>query len=169
MDMAILVGVESAYSPSAPYAESARGVQAASEPASNTGLPKWDDTVEVAGGYARLRMRQEEANALAMEIRGGKVSSVELRKLYPPYPPEQERRMAYLDQIPGLQRQIEALRYPATPMEVASGEVERLVHDLSKNSRWQLAHLGASGAISTQRGILEGVARQESIESRRAA
>jgi len=112
--------------------------------------------------YARLRARLDEVNALAHTIRREGLHG-ELRKLYPPYPPGQEASLDELERLPGLRKQIEALRYPAAPQaEAASGRgattAEFIAGDIGEASRRQLARLDWHQAISMNRQILEGLA-----------
>jgi len=113
-------------------------------------------------GYARLRARLDEVNALAHAIRREDLHG-ELRKLYPPYPPGQEVSLDALDWLPGLRKQIEALRSPAAPQaEAASGRdattAERIAGNIGEASRRQLAGLDWRQAISMNRQLLEGLA-----------
>lgn len=112
--------------------------------------------------YARLRSRQDDVNALALAIRQGS-GLAEMRKLYPPYPPGQEERLRELEQLPGLRRQIEALRYPV-PLQgeedvAESRQIDALAGALSLTGRQLLMGLPGRDAISTKRDILEGLAR----------
>lgn len=126
--------------------------------------PRLGDVAPSGADYARLRLRQDEVNALAWTIRGGG-RQVEIRKLYPPYPPELEARMAYLDRLTGLRRQIESIRYPQAPMTADAARVhaDGLARELGRAGRDLLTGLGGSHAISTNRGILEGLARDETV------
>jgi hypothetical protein len=109
-------------------------------------------------------MRQDEVNALAWTIRGGG-GQLETRKLYPPYPPELEARMAYLDRLTGLRKQIESIRYPVAPMtpDAASDHADVLARELGRAGRDLLTGLGGSLAISTNRVVLEGLAWDETV------
>lgn len=111
------------------------------------------------GAYGQLRARQDDMNELAQAIRG-EGASVEIRKLFPPYPPDQEARMAYLDQISGLRRQIEALMAPSVPGGAGLDEqANAMARDISQDSKSLLAALSSQQSISSNRPLLEVVAQ----------
>lgn len=115
-------------------------------------------------GYGQLRVRQEYMNDLALQVRR-EGPPLEIRKLFPPYPPEQEARMVYLDQISGMRRHIETLMSlmgsgdgpGLSPDEFAN----ELAYELSHDSRNLLADLPQQQAISTNRPLLEVVAQND--------
>jgi hypothetical protein len=122
----------------------------------------------LAGGdYGQLRARQDGMNELAQAIRS-KGGSVDLRKLFPPYPPEQKDRMAYLDKISGLRRQIEALMFTAVQggePDVALNDLANAsAKDLSQDSKKLLAALDSKQSISSNRPLLEVVAQIEPVQ-----
>lgn len=128
--------------------------------------PTPDGGGALSGDYGRLRVRQDGLNELALALRGeGK--GVEIRKLFPPYPPEQEARMAYLDRISGLRRQIEALLTQAERDGTADGGWQEpavvLAEDVSRQSRQMLASQPARQSISSNRLLLEEVARMDPV------
>ena len=123
-------------------------------------------TALVGGSYGQLRARQDDLNELAQAIRQ-EGSPVEVRKLFPPYPPEQEARMVYLDQISGMRKQIEALMFPVGQPEPGVGvdaQANALAKDLSQDSRRLLAGLPSQQAISTNRPLLEVVAQIDPVQ-----
>jgi hypothetical protein len=91
-----------------------------------------------------------------------------MHKLFPPYPPEQEARMAYLDQITGLRRQIEALVYPMgvgdEPDPAQDTQANELAGDISRDSQRLLAALSSKQAVSHRRALLEAVARMDPVQ-----
>ncbi len=120
-----------------------------------------------ARDYGQLRSRQDELNSLAQDLRqNGR--SVDIRKLFPPYPPEQEARMAYLDQVSGLRRQIEALMYPAPSTSDLTGrsqdQISELAQGISQDSRAMLAALSSKQSISSNRPLLEVVAQIDPVQ-----
>lgn len=129
--------------------------------------PSSEGSTLAGGGYGRLRARQDDLNDLAQAIREGG-AKVEMRKLFPPYPPEQEDRMAYLDQISGLRRQIEALMVPAAqgggPGEGPDRRADALARDISQDSKRLLAALSSQQSISSNRPLLEGVAQIDPVQ-----
>jgi hypothetical protein len=120
-------------------------------------------TLALGEDYASLRSRHDDANSLARAIREGS-GPADVRKLYPPYPPGQEERLRELAYLPGLRKQIEALRYPLLPQgqdEAAmSLHADALAGELGVAGRKLLAGLPGHDAISTKRDILEGLARE---------
>lgn len=124
------------------------------------------DSTSLGGrGYAALQARQDAMNELAVALRqeGGEVG---IRKLFPPYPPEQAERMAYLDGISGLRRQIEAM-LPKGVTPAQSGDVDRetaeLAEQFSQIGRRLLSDLPGNQALSSNRPLLEGVAQSDPL------
>lgn len=121
----------------------------------------------LSGGYGQLRARQDDLNEMALAIRR-EGAKVEIRKLFPPYPPDQEARMDYLDQVSGLRKQIEALMGPAGQngaLGVASNAAANdSAADLSQESRRLLAALTSQQAISVNRPLLEGLAQMDPVQ-----
>lgn len=153
----------------APMGESAapvRGAERLSGAAPRIHESRPGATALVGGGYAQLRARQDDMNELARTVRQGS-SPVEVRKLFPPYPPEQEARMAYLDQISGMRKQIEALMFvmgqPGGKGET-DAQANALAKDISQNSRQLLAGLPSQQAISMNRPLLEVVAQIDPVQ-----
>lgn len=117
----------------------------------------------VNSGYAALQSRQDSLNDLAKSIREQHVQSLP-HKMFPPYPPEQEQRMALIDDMGGVRRQIESLT--ATVADRAAGrtgmlqgmEAERLVNALSRQAQDYFSNSISSGSISLSRAVLETVA-----------
>jgi len=115
------------------------------------------------GGYAALQSRQDGLNDLAKSIREQNAESLP-HKMFPPYPPEQEQRMALIDGMGGMRRQIESLT--ATVADRAAGmtgvlqgmEAERLVNALSRQAQDYFSNSISSGSISLNRAVLETVA-----------
>lgn len=147
--------------PAARLAEHARG-------ASQTVRGPTSEGSGLAGGsYGQLRARQDDLNELAQAIRR-EGDRVEMHKLFPPYPPEQEDRMAYLDQISGLRRQIEALMFPAAqaaePALKQNDQANDLAGDISRDSQRMLAALTSKQAISGNRPLLEAVAQMDPVQ-----
>ncbi|HNQ05265.1 MAG TPA: hypothetical protein PKH69_11720 [Thiobacillaceae bacterium] len=126
-----------------------------------------EGTSLAGGGYGQLRARQDDLNELAQAIRR-EGARVEMHKLFPPYPPEQEDRMAYLDQISGLRRQIEALMFPAAQAgesgQKQATQANDLASDISRNSQKMLAALNSKQAISGNRPLLEAVAQMDPVQ-----
>jgi hypothetical protein len=170
MDTSLLVhpGVLHAYTaqaggatvPSVRLAEQANGARVVQGPSP-------EGSTLAGGGYGQLRARQDGLNELAQGIRR-EGSSVDIRKLFPPYPPEQEDRMAYLDQISGLRRQIEALMFPAVQggeSDVAQNDQANVfAKDISQDSQRLLAALTSKQSISSNRPLLEVVAQIEPVQ-----
>ncbi|MEW6677845.1 MAG: hypothetical protein AB1421_07975 [Pseudomonadota bacterium] len=124
------------------------------------------DSASLGGGrYAALQTRQDALNELALALRQeGREAGI--RKLYPPYPPEQAERMAYLDDISGLRRQIESMLPPdgvPTPSTEMDREAATQAEQFSRIGRRLLADLPGSQAISSNRPLLEGVAQSDPI------
>lgn len=139
-------------------------------PASGVGavqLPTPGGSTLSGGGYGQLRARQDDLNELAQAIRR-EGASVEMRKLFPPYPPDQEARMAYLDQISGLRRQIEALMFPAAQIgetgSTQDAKANVLAEDISQDSQKLLAALTSKQSISSNRPLLEVVAQIDPVQ-----
>lgn len=158
------------------YAALARGTVAAPrrEPESAAvppvAAPVVADSASLGGGrYAALQTRQDALNELALALRQeGREAGI--RKLYPPYPPEQAERMAYLDDISGLRRQIESM-LPPDGVPIPSTEMDRemdteaaaLAEQFSRIGRRLLADLPGNQAISSNRPLLEGVAQSDPL------
>jgi hypothetical protein len=147
--------------PAARLAEQARGASQVVQGTASQGA-------SLAGGsYGQLRARQDDLNELAQAIRRDG-ARVEMHKLFPPYPPEQEDRMAYLDQIGGLRRQIEALMFPAAQAGESAPKqhnpASELAGQISRDSQKMLAALTSKQAISGNRPLLEVVARMDPVQ-----
>lgn len=132
--------------------------------------PTPDGSTLSGGSYGRLRARQDDLNELAQALRGqgAGADGVEPRKLFPPYPPDQEARMAYLDRISGLRRQIEALMFPAAQVgetkSLRDDPANALAEDISRDSQRLLAALTSTQSISSNRPLLEVVARIDPVQ-----
>lgn len=131
-------------------------VEAAPSSLAGATLPATADVASLAGGgFAGLQSRQDDLNSLARGIReAGRI--VEIRKLFPPYPPGQAERMAYLDSLSGLRKQIEAMLPGA---ETPEAELERLAEGLGRDGRRLLADLPRHQALGGNRPLLEVVAQ----------
>lgn len=112
-----------------------------------------------ANGFVRLQSRQYEMNAQAQALRVQE-RAVEIRKLFPPYPPEQAERMAYLDNMGGLAKQIEAM-LPAAGLSEA--QATELAWRFSLSGRQMLAELTSNQALSGNRPLLEAVAQSAPV------
>lgn len=117
----------------------------------------------VNSGYAALQSRQDALNDLAKSIRERNAQDTP-HKMFPPYPPEQEQRMALIDGLGGVRSQIESLA-TTTPDRAAhgagglqGGEIERLVNVLSRQAQDYFSNSISSGSISLNRAVLETVA-----------
>jgi hypothetical protein len=115
--------------------------------------------------FGALRARQDDLNGLAQSIR--QTGSVpESHKLFPPYPPEQEARMVYLDRIIGMRDLIALLHQPALDAVnvTASEQANQVALALSQESRRYLADSKPAQAISSNRPLLEVMAQMDSIQ-----
>ncbi|MDD5390008.1 MAG: hypothetical protein PHD37_11715 [Gallionellaceae bacterium] len=94
-------------------------------------------SVQVAGAYAQLRVRQDALNKAASVVREvsdtvgqagqllGKVEKNlgEIVKMYPPYPIDNPQRISLLNEISGLRKEIEGLTFPPAAAVDAVGHL----------------------------------------------
>ena len=129
---------------------------------------------EAAGrrAFGALQSRQDELNALAKSVREGTESVAApyvIHKLFPPYPPEQEARMALLDASGGMRRQIEKLM-PQVLSDLAAQNAERIAEQLaaviSEAGGQQLAQRSAArtNGLTQNRPMLELIAQQDPVQ-----
>ena len=126
------------------------------------GAPTGDQTSSDLQGrsYGALLSRQDDINALALALRDGQ-DSVVAKKIFPPYPPEQEAQMAYLDRLSGVRQQVEKLLATAnSPDSTTINEraADQFALQLSQQSAALFSRVTGQQTISTSRSLLESVA-----------
>jgi hypothetical protein len=142
--------------PSLPGERSARSV-----PEIALGARTGDQTRSDLPGrsYGALLSRKDDVNALALALRGS-LDGLVVKKMFPPYPPEQEAQMAFLDRISGVQQQVEKLfQTVASPNATESDAytAEQFALQLSQQSAALMTRESAQQTISTSRTLLESV------------
>jgi hypothetical protein len=110
--------------------------------------------------YGALLSRKDDVNALALALRGSQ-DEVAVKKMFPPYPPEQEAQMAYLDRLSGVRQQVEKLFETMASPDSTEGDArsaEQFALQLSRQSAALMTREAGQQTISTSRSLLESVA-----------
>lgn len=124
-------------------------------------------TVTAIGGgqYGSLNARKDGLNELAQSVRESR-ANYDIRKLFPPYPPEREEEMAYIDELSGMRRQVEALLGPIAQLadDSVNVETDQEVTALSQASSRYFVSVERDQSISTNRSLLEAVAGMDTLQ-----
>jgi hypothetical protein len=140
-----------------------RSVERGERPREAEAVRIYERTVALGADYAALRARQDALNQQAQQLRSEQDAGKEPdlpRKLFPPYPPEQEARMAYLEGLAGFRALLDRV---ATPQGQAGVEAQALA--LSRVGNRQLAEISQAGfSMTHNRAALERVVQNDPLQ-----